>query len=514
MIAYVTQEAEQQLITSGIVRTVHSQSIVTESFLFLSQEEKFGLLMWNDAFVNTVELQPDFFQNPSFAFKNSSPRIDESSRATFSPNPMLGSNVVGIVFAESDGTQDAKSESWSFEKMRSVIQQIYKGLDWWAHAGGYRADLSWTYDIRLCATPYEPISRPKYESALWVTDCMKRLGFMAGTDIERTRQYNEQLKARYSTDHSFVIMAVSAANDSDGYFAQQSGTAWAFVGGPYMVISDKSGSWGPYGLWKVVAHETGHIFNAKDEYDPEYEKNMLASNSLNDAANVPMKDPCLMKSNDPILCEETLAQIGWKDSDEDGIFDADTANKKAHFHVAERKEEAQVPAKSVLLFYEDFSENKGWYEDINNNVSDGRYRMYDPNLGNSSWLERSYDDFTASVRVRWTDGSLSNGYGLMVRAKTASDGYFFFINQNGNFAFGKYVNAEWKYLVPWTSSASINPDLENTLKVSCKGNLYTLFINNEQVAQTADDTFVYGYVGLTVLPDVHVQFDELSVYSP
>jgi hypothetical protein len=45
-------------------------------------------------------------------------------------------------------------------------------------------------------------------------------------------------------------------------------------------------------------------------------------------------------------------------------------------------------------------------------------------------------------------------------------------------------------------------------------NRFIFFINDQKVGDINDNTFRYGYIGLTVLPDVQAAFNDLIVYSP
>lgn len=499
-----------------------TEAVVDVSYLKdLSSQEKLGTQIWNDLFINTVE--PTSFvdkglefvasdQTPTVRLKTNEPQHRIKSATS---NFMLGSVAVGMIFVESRQSDGAKTGPWADEDKTEISMQVYAGLDWWAQTGGYRANLSWTYDIMQCTTQYEPMEHTKNESPLWVNECMDQLGYSEGADYIRTRAYVNDLRRKYSTDWSFVIFVVDAHNDTDGYFADRSGITWAYVGGPYLVLSNKCAGWSSHNIWRIVAHETGHIFNAMDEYLPDPRMATAKISDTDSALNqIHAQELCMMKTNDPFLCDDTRIQIGWIDHNRNGIYDPYENKKDTLFHYEQALVEGAFMTKAKVLFYENFTWKGDWYEDALNYVQNGKYYMFDSTYGSSSWLERSYDDFTASVGTQWIQGSAVSGYGLMVRAKTATDGYIFFINHHGQFSFGKYVNSSWKYLAPWTYSDFIRNEGENILTAKCIANRFTLFINGMQVADVSDDTFLYGNVGLTVLPGVQVTFDDLSMISP
>lgn len=509
------------MYNAGCISAATSEPLLSTNIQDLTNEEIYGIALWNDLFITTVKSpEPELNQTPdltplSASTQNRNAYVSENNNHWPTSAYLMGSVCVGIVFVESNGQLDPITERWTKNDQEDIAEQIYQGLDWWSDMGGYRANVSWTYDIQECKTRYEPINRTKDESPLWVNDCMRQLGYTHGEDYERVRQYADDLRNKYNTDWSFVVLAVSARNDSDGYFAEKSGIAWAYVGGPYMVISNKCNRWGYQNVWKVTAHETGHIFNALDEYAPlRSTQAQVISNvtDLNDSLRS-RSDLCMMRSNELFLCERTRQQIGWIDRDQDGIFDSDSRRLRSPYHEIKSRKEHFHPV-SKIIFSENFNGTNDWFEDGNNYIRNGAYVMYDSVLGSSSWLEKDYYDFTAQVKTQWEQGSAASGYGLMVRVKTATDGYIFFVNQRGQFAFGKYVNANWKYLVPWTYTDAIKIGEENVLKAICTGNRFQLYINEEKIAETFDATFIYGNIGLTVLPGVRVHFDDLTVFSP
>ena len=78
----------------------------------------------------------------------------------------------------------------------------------------------------------------------------------------------------------------------------------------------------------VLAHETGHIFGASDEYvddahacDRNERGGPYGQLNSNCSIGNPNSVKCLMKENDLVLCPFTPLQWGWQDSDHDGLVD-------------------------------------------------------------------------------------------------------------------------------------------------------------------------------------------------
>lgn len=537
---YLTEKAEKELQKTGWIKTITDKSLPAGEKEF-SSSERLALTTWNSTFVKTLvtrDGEPKGKQDhntvkaPDLENTNNKFVLRGQKNFYLTSEYMMGSIAVGIVFVESNGQLDKKTETWTDEDKEDALNQIYKGLDWWAEIGGYKAGLSWTYEIQSLKTPYEPIHRTKDESILWIKDCIGQLGYKNDEDYTLNREYANDLRDKYQTDWAYVIYIVPATNDDDGYFADKSGIAWAYLGGPYMVISNQCNGWGFNQVWKVVAHETGHIFNALDEYkgssgfsDKSGRLNVINGNHEEGGK----KDPCLMKSNELVICEYTLGQIGWIDENADGNYDSDYLNISKKFNADQLKKESLtfIDAKKTklktstryanedrILYSDDFSQKNGWYQDEYNFVKDNAYHMYDPEYGNSSWIEKPYSDFDASVKTNWTEGSSVSGYGLMFRIFGPNDGYIFFINGDGQFCAGKYLYGNWSYLHDWERSDAIKLNGENTLRVRGVGSSFSLFINDREVATINDSTFTKGNIGLAVLPEVHVTFDDFLILKP
>lgn len=94
------------------------------------------------------------------------------------------------------------------------------------------------------------------------------------------------------------------------------------------------GGFNPFGIDRVFAHETGHIFGAPDEYansacavTDTRSKPTLANGftltvpNANCEVGNPASVPCLMKKNTPNLCPSTVSEWGWVDLDNNGVLD-------------------------------------------------------------------------------------------------------------------------------------------------------------------------------------------------
>lgn len=245
---------------------------------------------------------------------------------------MIGSVAVGIVLVESDGSMDPSTEDWSAEEKELVFSQLQAALEWWA-AREPGAHLTFVYDDHFTEplpTRVEPISRPHTDQQYWIADAMAALGYQAVSYFTRVRDYNNDLRRLYHTDWAFTIFVVDSSADpddrfSDGYFA------YAYLGGPFMVLTYGNGNYGPHHMKAVAAHEVGHIFHALDQYrearipctrrsgylDVENQNSEYGVCASNERSI--MRLPMYYASD--ALDPYAAAQIGWRDSDNDGILD-------------------------------------------------------------------------------------------------------------------------------------------------------------------------------------------------
>jgi hypothetical protein len=178
----------------------------------------------------------------------------------------VGRVAVGIVLPESDGSLDTSTEDWTEAERALVLSKISAALDWWA-AREPNAHLTFVYDDGTAApvaTGYEPITHPYCFQAFWIADVMAKMGYTGLSYFDQVRSYDNALRARYGTDWAFTIFVVDSSHNgshfSDGYFA------YAYLGGPFLVMTYGNDGYGPQNMDAVAAHEIGHVFLALDQY--------------------------------------------------------------------------------------------------------------------------------------------------------------------------------------------------------------------------------------------------------
>ncbi len=246
---------------------------------------------------------------------------------------MAGSVAVGIVLVESDGSIDPSTEDWTSDQKHLVFSKIVAALDWWAELEP-RAHLSFVYDDHFTVplpTGVEPIMRPYSDERYWIAEAMGDLGYHTGSYFSRVRNYNDALRTRYHTNWAFTIFMVNSTHDSDGSFSDGY-FAYAYVGGPFMVMTYSNGGYGPGNMDAVAAHETGHIFNALDQYAAagqscaSYSGYLAVQNQNSRYGSCAMNVPSIMRGQiypylNHAIDPYAAGQIGWRVSNNNNVLD-------------------------------------------------------------------------------------------------------------------------------------------------------------------------------------------------
>lgn len=252
---------------------------------------------------------------------------------------MLGSVLVTPVLLESTGEIDPSTEDWTPELIEQAKQVIQEGVQWWeATLANYNTvhSLDFQFDFSFADSPvptkYEPISRVSNDYQLWVNEFLDYVGFQSPESLHHDiREFNHAQREAHGTDWAFTIFVVNSQNDSNGQFAPGGSfsRAFAFAGGQFFVSPSTRPA-------STFAHETGHMFWARDEYlgGGSFQQHRGYYDTQNwNAMNNPtpgfVHQPSIMASGASLefayqtntSAGSTLEMIGWRDSNGNGIFD-------------------------------------------------------------------------------------------------------------------------------------------------------------------------------------------------
>lgn len=254
---------------------------------------------------------------------------------------LIGKVAVNIVFVQSDGSIDTKTEisGWTLSKRNAVVTGVSEAMNWWA-ARNSAASLTFVHNNITLTTGYEPINHPSSDEDLWIAEVMGKLGYTEADYGDRVFHYNNDMRLANSADWSFTIFMVDSQQNisgefSDGYFA------YAYIGGPFMIMTYDNGGYTINYVAAVAAHETGHIFYALDEYAASGCATTARSGYLNapnsNCQNGGTTSSCIMRGdifpyypasgscptcNGPVVCNASARALGWGDDNATiGILD-------------------------------------------------------------------------------------------------------------------------------------------------------------------------------------------------
>jgi len=191
---------------------------------------------------------------------------------------MIGSVAVAVILPESNGEVDPNTEDWTVEEINNVKREVEGGANWWV-ARNPESHLSFVFEwytvddvlpASLIETSIEPITRPYYDQSIWIAEIMNNLGYLSTSYWDNIRQFNNDLRTKHETDWSLAIFVVDSSNDADNKFANDY-FAYAYLGGPFFVMTYGNDGYGIYKMDAVCAHEMGHSFLALDQYYSDYQ---------------------------------------------------------------------------------------------------------------------------------------------------------------------------------------------------------------------------------------------------
>ena len=303
---------------------------------FLLYREK-GEPLINDALQRPLINHGDYLRNLSdrgmnvVRLKEESDRFRGEKYGILSPgnsDSLIGTVACCLFYVESDGSIDPDKYTWTQAAFDQSYNQCLTGLSWWASNAQIRG-ISLSFTLSYYASPdtdqgYEPIDHPSSDDDLWISAIMSNLGYTTGSIFTRVDAFNTDLKNQAGTDwafSAFIAYNPTGEGASDRFTDER--FAYAYLGGPYTQLLYKNNGWSVNDIWKTLAHETGHIFWACDEYympgyggctscDPcNSFRPILNGNCEHSDCNPLNTVPCIMRDSEDAICHYTAAQIGW-----------------------------------------------------------------------------------------------------------------------------------------------------------------------------------------------------------
>jgi len=186
---------------------------------------------------------------------------------------LAGDVLVQLIFPESNGQFETKTEAWTDRQLADALSGAIAGM---MSIQGQFPSLPLHYifrDFKSVPTGYEPIQHNMDDNYVWIEDTLVRLDptLVGEDDLELAHEFNNKARKQYRTDWVYTAFIANSENAPGHVFKDAWYTAYAKLGGPYMVQPFPSGG-DPNGIgdWLVFSqifeHESGHIFWALDEY--------------------------------------------------------------------------------------------------------------------------------------------------------------------------------------------------------------------------------------------------------
>jgi hypothetical protein len=243
---------------------------------------------------------------------------------------LVGRVAVRLVLPESNGVIDRDQERWSSAQIAQVEHATDAALRWW-QARLPLAKLSFVRETSVVPSNYEPVNYALADEGLWLGDVLRALGYRQQNYFAQAFAAADELRHEHKADWALTIFIVNSANDADGRFADGR-FAYAYIGGPFLVMTSDVGAYGIDGLAPVLAHEIGHAFGALDQYAAA----QVPCHQRGGYLDVPtrnsryggcggteqsiMLDPVPAYTNNSVD-QWALGQLGYRDGDGDNVID-------------------------------------------------------------------------------------------------------------------------------------------------------------------------------------------------
>ena len=237
------------------------------------------------------------------AFPPQSPPLSPGANAAYSLT-LTGKIAVVLLVASGPGNLAVSSTEYT-----TIKSEVLAGFDFWTGKAPASAGLSFVlYDGKAIITASDSSSCSSYAAChnVFADPTLQYFGFSTGQ----------------SGKHTLAQDAKDYAGGNGAYIAffskyRQGHFAYAyFQGGPiYMQYSNDG--WGPTQIDRVFAHETGHVFNAPDEYtkcqcSTNYGKGTCTAQNTNCVDCTSSQSACIMDSNDlHNICASSEKHVGW-----------------------------------------------------------------------------------------------------------------------------------------------------------------------------------------------------------
>ncbi len=225
-----------------------------------------------------------------------------AAQAVGTSDVLIGSVALGVVIVNGP---TAATQFTQAERLK-VVAEVQAGAAWLANFNRW-AGVSFSFDIHNVSISTQPNAAASDNESRFRNPAMAGLGFQANWN--GVWDYVNSIRSTLHTNWAYCVFFVK------GYPVDH--FAYASIGGPRIVMDYANDGWGPDNIDRVFAHESGHIFQAPDEYASSGcncggawgrfgEPNANCENCAG-AAGI----DCLMRANTWAMCGSTKRHLGW-----------------------------------------------------------------------------------------------------------------------------------------------------------------------------------------------------------
>ncbi len=248
---------------------------------------------------------------------------------------MMGTVTINVVLPE---TFQGGSETWQNEEIENMLRDLLLGLSQYQQHAHW-VDLAFLVNMpdefKRVVVQSEPIENDMNTDAIWIMQALESLGYGGSgyhSVLETAHLFNNDERSKWNTDWVFTAFVADASENECWQGPQGNYSAYAYLGGPYIVIPYPACGYGTgIGFSKVFIHEMSHIFWALDEYEEARSLcsersgylNVRNGNSFFNDCGEGMA--CIMDRGlqpEPLpICMYTLGQVGLADDNGNSIPD-------------------------------------------------------------------------------------------------------------------------------------------------------------------------------------------------
>jgi len=295
---------------------------------------------------------PEIIEKSRYRSSGASPStLVQTRNLTQNAEFMIGSILIQLVYPESQGFEN--TENWTDQELRDANQGAVSAALSFQTTFAY-LPLNFVFAVaERVPCGFEPINHSMDDDlTTWIADVMSTLGYSGSGDARLdVHDYNNDGRKRFATDWVYTAFIADSRNEPGNIFSGSRGgagyTAYAKLGGPFLVMPFPAGQTNPNDLSEVVLfsktfqHEMIHVFWGLDEYpsaplvDCGSSAGYLNYLNLNRQSITPTGElvgcpnyvNCLMwnargsEEDGRAVCHHTRGQIGTVDANGNGIPD-------------------------------------------------------------------------------------------------------------------------------------------------------------------------------------------------